>query len=97
ISTSKSFGKGALANGGGSGNSHNSGGGGGSNAAPGGFGSYNFEGSPCDGTVPFDNRGIGGKTLTYSNAANKIFLGGGGGAGHSNNPEAFQATGGNGA
>lgn len=96
VSASKSFGKGALANGGGGGNSHNSGGGGGGNGATGGFGGYNFEGAPCDGTVPFDNRGIGGKLLTYSNAANKIFLGGGGGAGHSNNPEAFQSTGGNG-
>jgi gliding motility-associated-like protein len=96
ISPSRSFGKGALANGGGGGNSHNSGGGGGANAATGGFGGYNFEGSPCNGTVPFDNRGIGGRPLTYSNAANKIFLGGGGGAGHTNNPEAFQATGGNG-
>lgn len=96
ISASKSFGKGALANGGGGGNSHNSGGGGGSNSSTGGFGGYNFEGSPCT-SVPFDNRGIGGKTLPYSNAANKIFMGGGGGAGHSNNPEAFQSTGGNGA
>lgn len=95
ISAAKSFGRGDLANGGGGGNSHNSGGGGGSNAAPGGFGGYNFEGSPCT-NVPFDNRGIGGRALTYSNAANKIFMGGGGGAGHSNNPEAFQATGGNG-
>ncbi len=95
VSASKSFGKGAVANGGGGGNSHNSGGGGGSNAAAGGFGGYNFEGTPCT-AVPFDNRGIGGNALTYSNAANKIFLGGGGGAGHSNNPEAFQATGGNG-
>ncbi|MEO7922235.1 MAG: PKD domain-containing protein [Chitinophagaceae bacterium] len=96
VSASKSYGKGALANGGGGGNSHNSGGGGGSNSNSGGLGGYNFEGSPCDGTVPFDNRGIGGKTLTYNNATNKVFLGGGGGAGHTNNPEAFQAKGGNG-
>lgn len=96
ISAAKSFGKGALANGGGGGNSHNSGGAGGGNAGAGGLGGYQFESTPCNGTVPFDNRGIGGKSLTYSNAANKIFLGGGGGAGHTNNPEAFQATGGNG-
>jgi hypothetical protein len=32
----------------------------------------------------------------YNNAANKIFMGGGGGAGQSNNPEGFQALGGNG-
>jgi gliding motility-associated-like protein len=96
ISASKSFGRGAIANGGGGGNSHNAGGGGGSNASVGGFGGYNFEGTPCNTTVPYDNRGIGGKALTYSSAANKIFMGGGGGAGHSNNPEAFQSVGGNG-
>ena len=97
ISAARSFGRGALANGGGGGNSHNSGGAGGGNISAGGFGGYQFESSPCNGTVPFDNRGISGKALTYSNAANKIFLGGGGGAGHTNNPEAFQANGGNGA
>ncbi|MDP4263903.1 MAG: PKD domain-containing protein [Bacteroidota bacterium] len=96
ISSQKSFGKGALANGGGGGNSHNSGGGGGSNGTAGGFGGYNFEGAPCNTTVPFDNRGIGGKALSYNNASNKIFMGGGGGAGHTNNPEGFQALGGNG-
>ena len=96
ISAARSFGKGALANGGGGGNSHNSGGAGGGNISAGGFGGYQFEGAPCNGTVPFDNRGISGKALTYSNPVNKIFLGGGGGAGHTNNPELFQATGGNG-
>jgi len=96
IGPDKSFGKGALANGGGSGNSHNSGGGGGSNASQGGFGGYNFEFMPCDAIVPFDNRGTGGKILSYSNILNKIFLGGGGGAGHSNNPQAFESKGGNG-
>jgi gliding motility-associated-like protein len=97
ISAAKSFGKGALANGGGGGNSHNSGGAGGGNISTGGSGGYQFENSPCNGTVPFDNGGISGKALTYSNAASKIFLGGGGGAGHTNNPESFQAKGGNGA
>ena len=97
ISTARSFGKGALANGGGGGNSHNSGGGGGSNAAAGGFGGYSFEGTPCNAGVPFDNRGIGGKLLPYTNATNKIFMGGGGGAGHTNNPQGFEAKGGNGA
>jgi gliding motility-associated-like protein len=95
ISVAKSFGKGALANGGGGGNSHNSAGGGGSNGAVGGLGGYQFEGSPCTGQS-IDSRGIGGKLLTYNNAANKIFLGGGGGAGHSNNFGNFQALGGNG-
>lgn len=97
ISSQKSFGKGALANGGGGGNSHNSGGGGGSNGNTGGMGGYNYELTPCNTIVPFDNRGIGGKQLNYDNAANKIFMGGGGGAGQSNNPEGFQALGGNGA
>ncbi|MBL7733068.1 MAG: gliding motility-associated C-terminal domain-containing protein [Chitinophagaceae bacterium] len=95
ISAAKSYGRGALANGGGGGNSHNSGGGGGSNAGTGGFGGYNFEGNPCA-TPPFDNRGVGGKQLTYSNAQNKVFMGGGGGAGQSNNFEAFEAWGGEG-
>ncbi|MGC4103698.1 PKD domain-containing protein [Ferruginibacter sp.] len=96
LSAAKSFGKGAIANGGGGGNSHNSGGGGGSNASVAGFGGYNSDLSPCNTNVPFDNRGIGGKALPYSNALNKLFLGGGGGAGQSNNVEGFQATGGNG-
>lgn len=96
ISPAKSFGKGPLANGGGGGNSHNSGGGGGGNASLGGFGGYNYELAPCNTTVPFDNRGLGGKALSYSTAANKIFMGGGGGAGHTNNPEGFQAIGGSG-
>jgi gliding motility-associated-like protein len=96
LSSAKSYGKGKCANGGGGGNSHNSGGGGGSNAASAGFGGYEFEGSPCDGTVPFDNRGIGGTGLTYNNLSNKVFLGGGGGAGHANNPELFYPKGGNG-
>ena len=97
ISDAKSFGRGPLANGGGGGNSHNSGGGGGGNGATGGLGGYSFEGAPCNATVPFDNRGLGGKILSYSNVSQKIFLGGGGGAGQSNNPDGFQAKGGNGA
>jgi gliding motility-associated-like protein len=97
ISSAKSYGKGALANGGGGGNSHNSGGGGGGNAGLGGSGGYQFEGSPCNTTIPFDNKGIGGNGLSYNQALNKIFLGGGGGAGQSNNPQGFQAKGGNGA
>ncbi len=96
ISAARSFGKGALANGGGGGVSHNSGGGGGGNIGAGGFGGYQLEGAPCNIPVPFDNRGLGGKGLNYSNALNKIFLGGGGGAGHTNNPQAFESKGGNG-
>ena len=79
VGTDKLNGRGHLANGGGGGNGHNSGGGGGSNAAVGGFGGYQlFE---CNNSN-YDNKGIGGIPLTYSNTANKIFLGGGGGAGH---------------
>jgi gliding motility-associated-like protein len=96
VSASKSFGRGALANGGGGGNSHNSGGGGGGNAGAGGMGGYQYEGVPCNTTVPFDNRGLGGKSLMYTNAENKIFMGGGGGAGQSNNVEGFQGDGGTG-
>lgn len=94
ISTSKSFGRGAHSNGGGGGNSHNSGGGGG-NGGSGGNGGYQFEGSPCGGSI-VDNRGIAGNVLSYSNSEKKIFLGGAGGAGQSNNFQKFQALGGNG-
>lgn len=72
-------GKGSPANGGGGGSSSNSGGGGGGNAGKGGFGGYQTD--TCSG-APFDNRGIGGKSLPYSSVANKIFMGGGGGLGH---------------
>jgi gliding motility-associated-like protein len=96
ISVAKSYGKGALANGGGGGNSHNSGGAGGANIVSGGLGGYQYESSPCNSIVPFDNRGFGGNPLTYNNTTNKIFLGGGGGGGQSNNPEDFESKGGNG-
>ncbi len=77
-------GKGSPASGGGGGLSHNSGGGGGANVGTGGFGGYQ---SDTCGSAPFDNRGIGGKALPYSAAASKIFLGGGGGAGHADNTD----------
>jgi gliding motility-associated-like protein len=86
-------GRGAPANGGGGGVDHNSGGGGGGNAGVGGSGGYQYE--AC-GNAPFDNRGMPGKNLIYSNASNKIFMGGGGGSGHANNIEGFQPNGGNG-
>jgi gliding motility-associated-like protein len=88
-----SCGKGAPAAGGGGGLDHNSGGGGGGNGGVGGFGGYQLE--PC-GNAPFDNRGIGGRSLTYNNTTNKIFLGSGGGAGHANNPGNVPPAGGNG-
>ncbi len=77
-----SKGKGSFAAGGGGGDSHNAGGGGGGNGGSGGLGGYQTD--SC-GAVPFDNRGIGGKNLTYAASAGKIFLGSGGGAGHIDN------------
>jgi gliding motility-associated-like protein len=73
-------GRGRLANGGGGGNSTNSGGAGGGNAGFGGAGGDQYNGA-CG---PNSNGGIGGMALTFSNVENKIFLGGGGGAGHMN-------------
>lgn len=79
----KEYGKGAQANGGGGSNDHNGGGGGGANASSGGLGGERIGASTF--TCKCTNPGVGGKPNTYSNAANKIFLGGGGGAGHENN------------
>ena len=79
LNPDKLNGRGPLANGGGGGNGHNSAGGGGSNASTGGFGGYQL--LECSSSV-YDNRGLGGIPLVYSNAANKIFMGGGGGSGH---------------
>ena len=87
------WGKGAPANAGGGGLGHNSGGGGGGNAGGGGFGGYQL--FTC-GNAPLDNRGIGGKSLTYSNALNKVFMGGGGGSGHVDNAGGSSMPGGNG-
>jgi gliding motility-associated-like protein len=96
IPSNQSFGKGASANGGGSGNSHNSGAAGGGNGGKGGHGGHGYEGPPCNTIVPFANGGIEGNALSYSNSNNKIFLGGGAGAGQTNSG-VFQANGGNGA
>ena len=82
ISNNISSGKGASASAGGGGNDHNSGGGGGGNATSGGFGGYQLY--ECNNSF-FDNRGIGGRGLLYNTTYNKIFMGGGGGAGHCNN------------
>ncbi len=83
----KEFGMGNLANGGGGGNDHNAGGGGGSNYGVGGVGGTAspancFFGDYCRGYYP----GEGGSDLSsYYTGSNKLFLGGGGGAGHANN------------
>ncbi|MEO8111869.1 MAG: LamG-like jellyroll fold domain-containing protein, partial [Ginsengibacter sp.] len=93
ISSSFYWGKGSPANGGGGGNGHNSGGGGGSNGGQGGFGGYQLD--ACGGAA-IDNRGIGGKNLLYSNVSNKIFLGGGGGSGQTDNMGGSDMNGANG-
>jgi gliding motility-associated-like protein len=92
VSPSRSFGRGALANGGGGGLGHNSGGGGGSNGSIGGTGGKEwFQCTPVN-----NNGGVGGRSLLYNNNINKIFLGGGGGAGQCDNLPGFNSTGGNG-
>lgn len=84
------FGKGKESNGGGGGNDHNGGGGGGGNFGAGGNGGNSnnptcFFGAYCHGLNP----GIGGISLNaagfLSPAMNRIYMGGGGGAGHDNN------------
>lgn len=93
VSDNISSGKGFLANGGGGGLGHNSGGGGGSNGGNGGLGGYQLD--VC-GNAPFDNRGIGANSLIYSTVQNKIFLGGGGGSGHTDQINGSDMRGGNG-
>lgn len=83
-------GRGRLANGGGGGDATNSGGAGGGNFGQGGVGGRQFSG--C-GNANFVNGGIGGINLPYSAASNKVFLGGGGGAGHMNDIPALGAGG----
>jgi len=93
ISTAKSNGRGALANGGGGGNQANSGGGGGGNGGVGGIGGNQY--GQCSPMII--NSGIGGYKLDYGNN-DRVFLGGGGGNGEANNPppNSFSAFGGNG-
>ena len=78
VGADKNYGRGPLANGGGGGNNTNAGGGGGSNVGAGGMGGNQWGG--CSGAI--FNNGLPGVVL--SNANDKIFLGGGGGAGHGN-------------
>ncbi len=72
-------GRGAAATGGGGGNNHNAGGGGGSNIGCGGTGGYGWDNYSGDRTI---TQGMGGYPIEL--IGNKIFMGGGGGAGHSN-------------
>ena len=90
----KSLGKGAPANGGGGGNKDKSGGGGGANGGAGGFGG--FQSDACNTIAGFDNRGIGGHPITYSNINDRISLGGSGGSGNSNNGTTVVPAGGSG-
>lgn len=80
--------KGKQANGGGGANAGNSGGGGGANAGAGGIGGHQYSG--CG---PYDDRGIGGSSLTPSLTA--LFMGGGGGGGYQDNA-LIASNGGNG-
>ncbi len=96
VSIQRLSGRGPLANGGGGANLINSGGGGGSNGSRGGIGGQQFEG--CSNSS-FANGGIPGMALTYSATENRIFAGGGGGAGDANDPlgsAGFNPDGGNG-
>lgn len=84
VNTNRLYGRGKLVSGGGGGNSTNSGGAGGANAGNGGMGGKQFLPTAPSCNPNFTNGGIGGQKYIYSNPVNKVFLGGGGGAGHDN-------------
>ena len=87
------WGSGKNANGGGGGNNENTGGGGGGNFGKGGIGGTIVARSAfCLGNGP----GVGGGSLLYSDSLNRVFMGGGGGCGHSNNSEGTPGTNGGG-
>ena len=86
-------GRGKRLNGGGGGGNHNCGGGGGANYGNGGNGGNKSSGC-YSGYTNYPGIGGLGFSTTYSNAANKIFMGGAGGGGHQNN--SFGLDGGNG-
>ena len=98
----KEMGRGKQASGGGGGNDHNTGGAGGANYGGGGNGGRrDYPDTPwwCGtGVCRGDYGGIGGTALNgyYSNAENRIFMGGGGGCGHSNNVLTTDGTNGGG-
>ena len=85
--TAYSAGRARILNGGGGGNNHNAGGGGGSNVSAGGDGG---KGYGCT----LSSGGIGGSSLNLFVASNRVFMGGGAGAGEANN--SYTTTGGNG-
>ncbi len=90
LNAGQELGRGPQSNGGGGGNDHNSGGGGGANVSDGGDGGRNADPAAfgCNGNFP----GLGG----FASPANsdRLFLGGGAGAGHTNN--LLRSKGGNG-
>ncbi|MBA2613207.1 MAG: gliding motility-associated C-terminal domain-containing protein [Bacteroidetes bacterium] len=85
INPLNNLGKGKNANGGGGGNDINGGGAGGGNFGAGGNGGFFRSSITCPPNFTLFCGGMRGEQLTYSNIANKVFLGGGGGAGHQNN------------
>lgn len=81
LSANNSKGRGKAANAGGGGNGVNAGGGGGANFGSGGLGGKEFL---CSAQPQIDNGGVGAAAVSYTNTANKIFLGGAGGTGDEN-------------
>ncbi|MES2760756.1 MAG: T9SS type B sorting domain-containing protein [Bacteroidota bacterium] len=89
-------GRGSNANGGGAGTNINGGGAGGANYADGGYGGNIKSSASCPPAIPLNCGGIYGRALPYSNALNKIFLGGGAGSGHMNDNAGTVGTNGGG-
>lgn len=81
IPTDHSYGRGKSSIGGGGGNAHNAGGGGGGNAGMGGNGGLEYYNTPS--TPTQNTNGIGGLNL-LPDTGTRALMGGGGGAGHTN-------------
>jgi hypothetical protein len=82
--SNKEYGRGKQANGGGGGNEDNTGGGGGSNYAAGGNGGNKSYAGLCNSTT-CGEPGLALSGFGYSLSNNRVFLGGAGGNGESNN------------
>ncbi|HLP12954.1 MAG TPA: GEVED domain-containing protein [Flavobacteriales bacterium] len=82
ITAANTEGKGKASNGGGGGNNVDAGGAGGGNGAIGGMGGMQW--ASCADPLANETQGIAGASLApfYSNAINRIFMGGAGGGGH---------------
>ncbi|MBK6823914.1 MAG: gliding motility-associated C-terminal domain-containing protein [Saprospiraceae bacterium] len=87
----KQYGRGKQGNAGGGGNNHNTGGGGGALGGDGGQGGY-FDFYP----IAQASHGLGGLKIDYPCSFGKLFMGAGGGAGHSNLQCSAGSSGGNG-